>query len=254
MRPILSLLLATSFISFVNTPSYAQSTIGSAVSVDDTITGNKRRVIRTASKIVANERIRANASGLGHFKFNDGTKMVVGPGTNIVLDDVVYNPNGSSFKKFVLKTGAGATRFISGKSSSSAYEIKTPVGTLGIRGTAFDIQHFRGQTFVMLVNGRVEFCNLSGVCETIRRKCDYVVVKRSGDISKPTQPKDGAFSRADMVRFFPFVADQSKIKQDYRLRVKTCGLSGGNIAQGFRGKTSSGGGESTGDTDNGQDQ
>lgn len=253
MRKFSSVLLAASMTIFSAASANSQ-TIGSAVSVDDRVTGNNSRSIRAASKVSANERIRANASGLGHFKFNDGTKLVVGPGTNIVLDQVVYNPNGSTFKKFVLKTGAGATRFISGNSNSSAYEIKTPVGTLGIRGTAFDFQHTSGRTFIMLVSGRIEFCNFSGVCETIRRKCDYIAVSRNGDISKPTQPRDGNFQRVDMIRFFPFMADETAIEQDFRLRTKTCGLSGGNPTQGFRGRTTSGGGDDTGPSDTGQDQ
>lgn len=237
MRVLLSLFI----VSFFATPAAtAQSTIGAAVAVDDRVTGNNGRNIKNNSSISANERIRSNSSGLGHFKFNDGTKLVVGPGSNIVLDKLVYNPGGSSFKKFALKSSAGATRIITGNSNASAYEISTPSGTLGIRGTAFDIQHLRGRTYVMLINGRVEFCSFSGTCKTIRRKCDYVVVNRNGNISDPVQPKDGIFEKRDMVRYFPFIADQGPIKQDFRLRVKTCGLSGGS-RQGFRSQSSTGG-------------
>ena len=238
MRVLLGLFLVWFFI----TPAaLAQSTIGTAVAVDDRVTGNNGRNIKTNTGISANERIRSNSSGLGHFKFNDGTKLVVGPGSNIVLDKLVYNPGGSSFKKFVLKSGAGATRIITGNSNASAYEISTPSGTLGIRGTAFDIQHLRGRTYIMLVSGRVEFCSFSGECKTIKRKCDYVVANRNGDISDPVQPKDGIFEKRDMVRYFPFIANQAPIKQDFRLKVKTCGLSGGSITQGFRTESSTGG-------------
>lgn len=247
MRALLSLILVCLFA----TPAVmAQSTIGTAVAVDDRVTGNNGRNIKTSSSISANERIRSNSSGLGHFKFNDGTKLVVGPGSNIVLDKLVYNPGGSSFKKFVLKSGAGATRIITGNSNASAYEISTPSGTLGIRGTAFDIQHLRGRTYIMLINGRVEFCNFSGTCKTIKRKCDYVVVNRNGNISDPVQPKDGIFEKRDMVRYFPFIADQGPLEQDFRLRVQTCGLSGGTT-QGFRSQSSTGGEGIGGDTGGG---
>ena len=250
MRYLLNLLLAATLTASFSATAFAQSTIGTAVSVDDTITGNNKRIIRTAAKISANERIRSNSSGFGHFKFNDGTKLVVGPGTNIVLDKLIYNPNGSSFKKFVLKTGAGATRFISGNSNSSAYEINTPVGTLGIRGTAFDIQHFKGQTFVLLVSGRLEFCNFAGECQTIRRKCDFIVADRNGKISKPKQPKDSIFKKVDLIKYFPFIADQSDLEEDFKLRAKTCGLSGGSLSQTFKGRPDTSG---DGDTDTGGD-
>ena len=96
---VFSLIIA--FISLAITQSYAQTSIGTAVSVDDTVTGKNSRQITTASNIFANERIRANSTGIGHFKFTDGTKLVVGPGTSLVLNELVYNPDGSSFNKFV---------------------------------------------------------------------------------------------------------------------------------------------------------
>ncbi len=102
----------------------------------------------------------------------------------------------------------------------------------------------------MLVSCRVEFCSFAGQCQTIRRKCDYIVADRGGNISKPTQPKDGTFERADMARFFPFIADQFPLKEDFKLRAKTCGLSGGTAAQGYRGRTSTGGGDDTGTNGN----
>lgn len=247
MRILLSFIFSSFFLI---TSVMAQSTIGVAVAVDDSVSGNNNRNIQTNSKISANERIRSNSSGIGHFKFNDGTKLVVGPGSNIVLDDLIYNSNGSTFKKFVLKSSAGATRFITGNSNSSAYEINTPSGTLGIRGTSFDIQHLKGRTYVMLVNGRVEFCSFAGECETIKRKCDYVVVNRNGNITAPVQPKDGLFEKRDMVRYFPFIADQGPIKEDFRLKIKTCGLDGGSVSQGFKSRASTGGGEGAGDGSN----
>lgn len=246
MRAFLSFILFSIFL----THSAMAQTIGKAVAIDDSVTGNDRK-IQTNSTIFANERIRSNSSGLGHFQFTDGTKLVVGPGSNIVLDKLVFNPNGSTFNKFVLKSSAGATRIISGNSNSSAYEINTPSGTLGIRGTSFDLQHLRGRTYIMLINGRVEFCSFSGDCETIKRKCDYVVVNRNGKISDPVQPKDGIFEKRDMVRYFPFIADQGPIKQDFRLKVQTCGLVGGSKA--FRSDSSPGGENTGGDNFGGDD-
>ena len=96
-------------------------TIGTTVSADQTVTGSKSGVLTANKGIQANERIRANATGLGHFEFNDGTKMVVGPGTSLVLDEAIFNPNGSTFQRFALDSSAGALRFISGDSASRNY-------------------------------------------------------------------------------------------------------------------------------------
>lgn len=207
-------------------PAHALAqTIGTTTRADATVFSGAK-VLRTGNPISANQRIRVNATGLGHFKFNDGTKMVIGPGARMVLDETIYRPGGSTFKKFAIDTTRGALRFISGSSAAAAYEIETPTGTLGIRGTAFDMQHLRGRTYIMLVNGMVTFCTRAGSCETIRRKCDFVVAQPGGRISAPVQPRDGIYSKADMERYFPFMFDQSQIEPEFRLGVNTC--AGGN--------------------------
>lgn len=227
--------LSIIYLIFSSNIAFAQS-IGSTVEVDDTVSGRSGK-LQKASTIYVNERIRSNASGLGHFKFNDGTKMVVGPNSNLVLNNAIYNPGGSSFKKFVVQSTAGAARFISGSSRSTSYEIQTPVGTLGIRGTAFDIHHFKGRTHVILVSGRVEVCSRTGKCQTLKRKCDFVTINRAGNVSKPVQPKDSGFERRDVALFFPLISDQRNIRRGYRLRARTCGLSGGRSFKGFIGGT-----------------
>lgn len=204
--------------------TYAQSqtAIGTAVSVDAQVRGNNSRQITTASSVFANERISANQTGLGQFEFSDGTKIVVGPGSTVVLDELVYNPDGSSFNKFVLETTSGAVRFISGNSSSNSYEVRTPVGTLGLRGTAFDLQHLNGRTYVMIIDGILDFCSVSGTCEVLRRKCDFAVATTNGGVTPPTQPRTGGFGARDMARLFPFANDQSRLDEGFRLRINTC--------------------------------
>lgn len=193
-------------------------TIGVAVSIDDRVSSNKQSRLKSDSPIFRNERLRTNNSGLGQFKFSDGTKMVMGPGSRLTLDKLIYNPGGKTFKNFVLDTTAGAVRVISGKSKSSAYEINTPVGTLGIRGTAFDMRHYRGNTYVMVLKGAVTVCSNGGECQTLRRKCSLCVINRSGNVSDPVVPRNSNFDQGSIDTFFPFVADQSRLEREFRVR------------------------------------
>ncbi|MDJ0613987.1 MAG: FecR domain-containing protein [Rhizobiaceae bacterium] len=220
--------ILASVLTITSQASFAQ-TIGTTVKADDTVRGSKAGKLAQNTKVVANERITANRTGLGHIQFNDGTKMVIGPGTRLRLDETVYNPNGSTFKKFALKTSAGAIRFISGNSGSSSYQIDTPTGTLGVRGTAFDMQHYRGRTYIMLVDGEVEFCTRLNRCETLTRKCSFVVASPSGRVSEPVLPRNSQFNRLDMERYFPLIFDQSPIVPDFRLNASTC-ASGSRFA------------------------
>jgi hypothetical protein len=220
-------------------PVAAQTVIGAAETIETSVTGDAERSIQQGSSIHANERIRTNRSGLGHFEFLDGTKLVIGPDSNLLLDELVYNPNTSSFRKVVLKASSGATRFISGKSNSSAFKIITPIGALGLRGTAFDFRHWRGRTYLMVLDGVVEICNRRNDCRTLRRKCDFVVVDRDGEISDPIQPSRGIFSAFDMAKYFPFVSNQGRLDPGYRLRINTCagGNNGNNSVGGEGGDT-----------------
>ena len=235
---VIAVQLGTALALLCFSNAAAETEIGNATSVTQIVQGKDARPIETNSPIFANERIAANNSGLAHFRFNDGTKMVVGPGSSLVLDESIYNPDGSTFNRFVLNSAAGATRFISGNSGSSVYKINTPVGTLGLRGTAFDFRHWRGRTYLMLLDGRVEICNTQNQCKTLRRKCEFVIVNTNGRISDPILPRNSLFGSRDMNRYFPFVNNQRQLQPDYRLRINTC-------AGGGRAGTHSGGGSSS---------
>ena len=156
-------------------------------------------------------------------EFKDGTKMVIGHNANVVLDEAVFTRGGSQFNRFVVNTTSGAIRFISGDSKSSAFQINTPTGTLGLRGTAFDMQHYQGQTYIMLIDGEVTFCDAAGNCTNISRRCDCMAIGPNGVIQAPAQPEDGIYSEEDMEKFFPFIADQGDLLKQFKKPIKLCG-------------------------------
>jgi hypothetical protein len=114
--------------------SYAAEKVGQAVKIDITVTGNSGSM-RTGDPVHRNERVRANASGLGQFEFEDGAKLVIGHNASVVIDKYVLG-EGGKLSKLSIRVTKGTFRFISGsgRSSSKAYMIVTPAGTLGVRG------------------------------------------------------------------------------------------------------------------------
>lgn len=230
MQKLLQIFLVSCAAVGFSSNSFAATAIGQAVSVDDTVTGSQSRRLSSGTTVFANERINANASGLAQFELRDGSKLVVGPGSKLVLDSLIYSEDSSKLKKFAITAAAGAVRFISGSSDSSAYQINTPVGTLGLRGTAFDLHVFGGRAYLMMAEGAVEFCSNSGSCRTVSRKCDYIVVDAGGNISDTMQPRTGLFNRRDLARIFPFIANQGQLQPSFRLRTQLCGGNGGGSA------------------------
>jgi len=113
--------------------------IGVAASITPSAESGVGTVFQTlapGSELHASETVRTGDAGKADLVFVDRTNLTVGPTSEVVLDKFVYDPVGSS-GKVVLQTTRGAFRFVTGTQDHSAYQIKTPYGSLGVRGTAF---------------------------------------------------------------------------------------------------------------------
>jgi hypothetical protein len=97
--------------------------------------GTVFQTLAPGSELHASETVRTGDAGKADLVFVDRTNLTVGPTSEVVLDKFVYDPVGSS-GKVVLQTTRGAFRFVTGTQVHSAYQINTPYGSLGVRGTA----------------------------------------------------------------------------------------------------------------------
>jgi hypothetical protein len=131
-RTILLLSGVAVAVTVISSNGHSAEKVGQAVKINVTVTGDAG-AIDTGDAVHRNERVRANASGLGQFEFRDGTKLAIGPNANVVIDKFVLG-EGGTVKKLTIKATKGTFRFIAGRSSSKAYTIVTPAGTLGVRG------------------------------------------------------------------------------------------------------------------------
>jgi hypothetical protein len=207
--------LCTIFASSVPLSAQVRS-IGTTVAASDTVQGRgavRSKKLVNADPVYLNDRIVANATGLGQFRFDDGTKLVVSSGANIVIDQYVYT--GGSVKKFTLSATKGAFRWISGKGPSNAYRIVTPAGTLGVRGTVFDFTVRSQRTYLALLRGEVQFCGRSGRCETLRRPCDFIIAD-TGGVSEPDHLRNST-SAGSVAGIFPLLNNQRGLKSDFRV-------------------------------------
>jgi hypothetical protein len=80
------------------------------------------------------------ASGAGlSVILQDGTRLSLGPDTELKVDRFVYQPSDGKFDLF-LNMLRGAMAYVSGKISQlspGSVSLQTPVGVLGLRGTRF---------------------------------------------------------------------------------------------------------------------
>jgi FecR protein len=119
----------------------AQTSIGNATAaknrVDGTV-GGKIEPISTGTEVYSNEVVRTGPVSLADLKFIDQTTLNVGPASEITLDKFIYDPTGRT-GSVVIQATRGAFRFVTGTQDKRAYEIKTPYGSLGVRGTILEI-------------------------------------------------------------------------------------------------------------------
>ena len=95
------------------------------------------RPLAAGSDVFANETVRTGDDSLAQLLFLDETTLSVGARSEVKLDRFVYNPDRKS-GNVVLEASRGAFRFVSGSQNPTNYTIKTPLATIGVRGTIVD--------------------------------------------------------------------------------------------------------------------
>src|SRR5262245_8856721 len=127
--PALSLAI---FFTLQPTTSHAQEAIGKATSVRPQAEGSHAGTLSGGSNVYSKETVRTGDTGQADLQFHDSSNLSVGPKSSVRLDKFVYDANKSKGTVAVQAT-RGTFRFVTG-SQGGSYQVKSPYGTLGIRG------------------------------------------------------------------------------------------------------------------------
>ncbi len=152
--------------------------------------GEEVRDIKMLADVYQNEVIETGASSAAEIKFLDETKLSLGPNTKVVLDEFVFDPRPGK-GAMVLSATKGVFRFVSGKLSANAYKVKTPVATMGVRGTSFTVFiKDNGHTTVAVSDGEVRVANLEGLSVIVKPGLSTSVSPpdKSGKAAPPAAP------------------------------------------------------------------
>lgn len=162
----------------------APEPVGSAIIIEQNVIGfgaGGARDLRVSDAVYRNEEISASVNSHGELELSDGSKIIVGENSVVLLDDFVVGDGG--FKSGTIKVVKGAFRFVTGSSKKGAFRVTTPLATIGVRGTFFDVYIGGGKETVVLFRGEVRVCSASG-CQTARRSCDVIEIDSSGNVEK----------------------------------------------------------------------
>ena len=165
----------------------AQSQIGAAAAVRNQVSatqGSQERRLATGNPVLTNDRIRTGADSVAQLLFADQTTLSVGPRSEVTLDRFVYDPNRSTGDVGVSLT-TGALRFVSGQQDPRSYQVRTPVATIGVRGTIVDFLFINGRMFGILDEGRCSFTLPNGSVIELNEPGMAVEFFADGTVSDP---------------------------------------------------------------------
>jgi hypothetical protein len=128
----ISALPLVALFALASTIANAETRIGSASSVTPEASGSVGGTLSVGSGVHANETIKTGNSGQAGLRFNDQSNLSVGHSSQVRLDKFVYDPNKGAGTA-VIEATRGTFRFSTGAQGGQV-KIKTPYGTLGVRG------------------------------------------------------------------------------------------------------------------------
>lgn len=147
MNKITNVLLALAVALAPAAPAAAQAAaggltrIGSAAAVRGAVKaaapGSVGRVVESGKPLYLNDHVTTDAAGRLQIMLLDETVFTIGPSSDMVLDEFVYDP-ATSAGKVSASIVKGTFRFVTGKvarKDPDHMKVKLAVGTIGVRGS-----------------------------------------------------------------------------------------------------------------------
>jgi FecR protein len=172
------------------------------------------RGLAAGSEVFEHDKITV-ASGNAQILMVDGTRLVVGPGSALVVEKFLLRGR-NSVQDLSVNALRGTFRFITGRGPKSAYRIRTANATVGIRGTGFDFW-VKGNTGVAVHEGQVRLCNRSKNCVDLNAVCDLGIAT-----SASSQKVIGQTKLNTIQNRLPYINNQGSLNSLFRLNVSAC--------------------------------
>ncbi|HAM37050.1 MAG TPA: hypothetical protein DEB40_05555 [Elusimicrobia bacterium] len=139
---LLSILLASALAASAQAPAANLTRIGAAAAVKGMVKAQAPgaavgRVMESGKPLFLNDHVTTGAAGRLQVMLLDETVFTMGPNSDMVLDEFVYDPSNDA-GKVTARVTKGVFRFVTGKvarKDPANMKVNLPVGTIGIRGT-----------------------------------------------------------------------------------------------------------------------
>ena len=184
---------AAAVVAFAVPVSAQDTKIGVTAVVNPDATGQpptqQRRTLQVGLDIFSRESVVTTATGQAQMLFLDESALTVGPNSEVVLDEFVYDP-AQKTGKIALSATKGVFRLVGGQiSKTNPVTLKTPTATIGVRGgIAIVNQQQGGQMSATFLFGQSMSVNSGGETQTVTRPGFQVLVPGPNIPPLPPQP------------------------------------------------------------------
>ncbi len=142
----------------------------------------KERVLQRSSAVYEKDTVMTDKTSTGQIVFTDNSMVSLNADTAFRVDQYKFDRNNSTAAdgKYVANLAKGGFRTVTGlipKGHPDNYQVNTPVATIGIRGTDYQVAINNGSLYLKLYKGAILVQNESGSLELneLKRKL-YAVV------------------------------------------------------------------------------
>jgi hypothetical protein len=196
---------------------------GSAAGVDPDASAalsGATRTLTVGSDIFIGDTVTTGPNGQVQIRFADATELVVGPDSSLLIEDYLIRNDGSA-GQLAVNMLSGAFRFATGKSAKNRYRIDTPTGTIGVRGTGFDVfvDKVTKATWILHHKGSLTFCTGRGknICEVLADACTVGHMDGKGAEIVGDSRQSTGDTRSQFKGDFIYSEDESRLLRSFRL-------------------------------------
>jgi hypothetical protein len=177
-------MLSVALAAIVATQAATAAEIGAVAAVNPLTLGEPpaatARQLRIADRVVRNERIVSEADGGAQILLADQTTLTIGPNTEIVLDEYVYDPD-RSVGEMSMTFIKGAMRFIGGRiTKDTEATIQIGGALVGLRGAIANVTGDEASAGVTFLAGQYARVAVGGEELSVSRPGGSVTIDLTG--------------------------------------------------------------------------
>ncbi len=195
---VLAILGLTTALIFAFHPGISRASdikAGVAKTVDKKVFGILRgdqQLLSVGSEVFMDQVVRTDDESSTQLQLLDRTDISIGSKSEIVLDRFIFDPDRPK-GDVVLYATKGVFRFVTGTQDSSSYHIKTPLATIGVRGTIIEFNLQKDLFELLLIKGRAVAHNIAKDADvSMDEESTLLTINANGESS--TRPWTGRLS------------------------------------------------------------